>query len=635
MRTGILLITVGFLFATAWTQMRDVPPGHWAYQAIRELVRLRILEGFPDGEFKPNRQITRAEFAQAIARAYRVMEERIREVEARLNQLALSSEQAAQSLSQERQVQDLQQAVRELQQLRSAVETLQRLAQEFEPELSALSISMRDLRRELASLEERLRLEERRKSRLTGDVTLAVFGTHSYDGRSAYTLNGNAINPTGKFLQSVGVLHELGVNIDTPIHEQVDAKATLIVGNYLPYTREATRLADSQRLNTNAYSVGATDIAVWEAYITAPLELFGTQILAQVGRVPLKLTPYTFQRIEPDYYLDFERYRDRAHRADGAVLSATFGRLSAQAFFLSSYGIRSNTTRFFPIHFANHNASVSAPADQLAGVRMNYPFSITGYPVQLGATYFAAGVGRNRAFNHLVNNVRTDVNRVDVLGFDMQATVSEVDIRLEYALSHLMRGDNRVVGSRNKAFDISAAYRFTERWDALVGYREIEPYFVAPGNWGRIGYLYNPSDLKGTYLNTTYQVADNLSLRLTADFYTGTAKLPFNRGYQSRDRMRRVLLEANYRYTPRWRFHLTYENVGWEINSLALNGQRGKPEWNYLTLRAAYDLGQNIEFNLLYQYINTDGKGVALLSGGPSPAGNRAGVFATNLRYNF
>ncbi len=635
MRTGVLLITAGLLFATAWTQMRDVPPGHWAYQAIRELVRLRILEGFPDGEFKPNRRITRAEFAQAIARAYRVMEGRIREVEARLNQLAPSPEQATQPMPQERQVQELQQTVRELQQLRSAVETLQRLAQEFEPELSALSISMRDLRRELASLEERIRLEERRKSRLTGDVTLAVFGTHSYDGRSAFTLNGNAINPTGKFLQSVGVLHELGVNIDMPIHEQVDAKATLIVGNYLPYTREATRLADSQRLNTNAYSVGATDIAVWEAYITAPLELFGTQILAQVGRVPLKLTPYTFQRIEPDYYLDFERYRDRAHRADGAVLSATFGRLSAQAFFLSSYGIRSNTTRFFPIHFANHNASVSAPADQLAGVRMNYPFSITGYPVQLGATYFAAGVGRNRAFNHLVNNVRTDVNRVDVLGFDLQATVSEIDIRFEYALSHLMRGDNRVVGSRNKAFDISAGYRFTERWDALIGYREIEPYFVAPGNWGRIGYLYNPSDLKGTYLNTTYQAADNLTLRLTADFYTGTAKLPLNRGYQSRDRMRRVLLEANYRYTPRWRFHLTYENVGWEINSPALNGQRGKPEWNYLTLRAAYDLGQNIEFNLLYQYINTDGKGVALLSGGPSPAGNRAGVFATNLRYNF
>jgi hypothetical protein len=614
--------------------MRDVPPGHWAYQAIRELVRLRILEGFPDGEFKPNREVSRAEFAQAIARAYRVVEERIRQLEARLNQQA-PADPTTQPASPERQVQELQQAARELQQLRSAVENLQRLAQEFEPEMSQLAISMRDLRRDLADLEARIRREERRKQRLTGDMTLAVFGTHSYDGRSAYTLNGNAINPSGKFLQSVGVLHELGLNIDMPINEQVDAKATFIVGNYLPYTREGTRLADSLRLNKNAYTVGATDVTLWEAYLTAPLDLFGTRVQAQVGRVPLKLTPYTFQRIEPDYYLDFERYRDRAHRADGALLSAAFGNLNAQVFLLSSYGIRSNTTRFFPIYFANHNASVSAPADQLAGLRLDYQFHITEYPVRLGATYFAAGVGRNRTFDHLNNTVRTDVNRVDVLGFDLSSRFSEIDVRFEYAVSILLRGDNRVVGGRNKAFDLSTSYRFNERWDALIGYREIEPYFVAPGNWGRIGYLYNPSDIKGTYLSSTYQVNNALTLRLTADFYTGAAKLPFNRGYQGSDRLRRVMLEASYRYTPRWRFHLTYEYVGWEINSLALNNQRGKPEWNYLTLRAAYDLGENIEFNLLYQYINTDGKGVALLSGGPNPAGNRAGVFATNLGYKF
>lgn len=634
MRTGIVLITVGLLTACAWTQMRDVPLGHWAYQAIRELVRLRILEGFPDGEFKPNRQVTRAELAQAISRAYRVIEARIRRLEERLNQQT-PADPTTQPAPSERQVQELQQTTRELLQLRTAVETLQRLAQEFEPELSQLTLNMRDLRRDLADLETRLRREERSKQRLTGDMTLAVFGTHSYDKRSAYTLNGNAINPSGKFLQSVGVLHELGLNIDVPINEQVDAKATFIVGNYLPYTREATRLADSLRLNRDAYTVGTTDVTIWEAYITAPLELFGTRVQAQVGRVPLKLTPYTFQRIEPDYYLDFGRYRDRAHRADGALLSTAFGNLSTQVFLLSSYGIRSNTTRFFPIYFANHNASVSAPADQLAGVRLDYQFNITEYPVRLGATYLAAGVGRNRTFTHLNNTVRTDVNRVDVLGFDLGSRFSDLDVRFEYAVSILLRGDNRVVGSRNKAFDVSASYRLNERWDALIGYREIEPYFVAPGNWGRIGYLYNPSDLKGTYLNSTYQVSNDLTLRLTADFYTGAAKLAFNRGYQGRDRLRRVMLQASYRYNPRWRFNLAYEYVGWEINSLALNNQRGKPEWNYLTLRAAYDLGENIEFNLLYQYINTNGKGVALLSGGPSPAGNRAGVFATNLGYKF
>jgi hypothetical protein len=494
---------------------------------------------------------------------------------------------------------------------------------------------VRDLRRDLDALSERLKSEERRRNRLTGDVLLAVFGTHSYDKRSAFTYNGNAINPSGKFLQSVGVLHELGLQVDVPINERIDAKATLIVGNYLPYTREATRTADSQRLNTAAYTVGATDVAIWEAYITLPLELFGREFQAQIGRIPLKLTPYTLQRIDPDYYLDAARYDDGAFRADGARLSTTFGGVNAQLFLVSSYGIQSNTTRFFPIRFANHNASVSAPVDQMAVLRLQYQFQVAETPVNLGATYMAAGVGRNRAFNHITNTVRTDVNRADVFALDLSAEFSGLSVAFDYAQSILLRSDNRVVGSKNTAFDVRVSYPFNDRWRGTLGYREIEPYFVAPGNWGRIGYLYNPSDLKGTYFRTDYQVAENLSVALAVDAYTGTAKLLFNRGYQGRDRMRRIQLDAHYRYAPRLRFHLTYENVGWEINSFALNNQRGKPEWNYLTLRAVYQLADDTELSVLYQYISTGGKGVALLSGGPSPTGNRAGVFATQVGYRF
>ena len=635
MRAGVWLLVAGLLTLSAYAQMNDVPQNHWAYQAIRELVRLRILQGFPDGTFQPNRQVTRAEFAQAIARAYRVIDERIRQLEGRVNQLAPDTPAAPQPSPLTERVRELQQAVQELQQLRSAVETLQRLAQEFEPELRQLNASVRDLRRDLDALSERLKSEERRRSRLTGDVLLAVFGTHSYDGRSALTYNGNAINPSGKFLQSVGVLHELGLQVDVPVNERIDAQATFIVGNYLPYTRDAARNADSLGVNTGAYTVGATDVAIWEAYITLPLELFGREIQAQVGRIPLKLTPYTLQRIDPDYYIDAARYDDGAFRADGARLSATFGGVNAQLFLVSSYGIQSNTTRFFPIRFANHNASVSEPVDQMAGLRLQYPLRFGETPINLGATYMAAGVGRNRSFNHILNTVRTDVNRADVLAFDLSVEFSGLSAAFDYAVSTLLRGDNRVVGSKNTAFDVRVSYPFNDRWRGTLGYREIEPYFVAPGNWGRIGYLYNPSDLKGTYFRTDYQVAENLRVALAVDAYTGTAKLPFNQGYQGRDRVRRIQLDAHYRYTPRLRFHLTYENVGWEINSIALNNQRGKPEWNYLTLRAVYQLAGDTELSVLYQYINADGKGVALLSGGPSPTGNRAGVFATQVGYRF
>jgi len=635
MRAGVWLLVSGLLTLSAYAQLNDVPQNHWAYQAIRELVRLRILEGFPDRTFQPNRQVTRAEFAQAIARAYRTLDERIRQLEQRIDRIAPDTPPAPQPTTPEARLRELQQAVQELQQLRSAVETLQRLAQEFQTELNQIDAGVRDLRRDLDALSERLKSEERRRNRLTGDVLLAVFGTHSYDKRSAFTYNGNAINPSGKFLQSVGVLHELGLQVDVPINERIDAQATLIVGNYLPYTRDAARNADSLSVNTGAYTVGATDVAIWEAYITLPLELFGREFQAQIGRIPLKLTPYTLQRIDPDYYIDAARYDDGAFRADGARLSATFGGVNAQLFLVSSYGIQSNTTRFFPIRFANHNASVSAPVDQMAALRLQYQFQVAETPVNLGAIYMAAGVGRNRTFDHIFNTVRTDVNRADVVAFDLSAEFSGLSVAFDYAQSILLRGDNRVVGRNNTAFDIRVSYPFNDRWRGTLGYREIEPYFVAPGNWGRIGYLYNPSDLKGTYFRTDYQVAENLSVALAVDAYTGTAKLPFNQGYQGRDRVRRVQLDAHYRYAPRLRFHLTYENVGWEINSFALNNQRGKPEWNYLTLRAVYQLADDTELSVLYQYVSTGGKGVALLSGGPSPTGNRAGVFATQVGYRF
>lgn len=635
MRVGVVILLSGLMMLGAFAQFSDVPPNHWAYQAIRELVRLRILEGFPDRTFQPNRQVTRAEFAQAVAHAIRVLDERIRQLEERINAIAPESPVAPQPSPLQTRLQELQQSVQELQQLRSAVETLQRLAQEFETEMSGLSTSVRDLRRDLDALNARLQTEERRRNRLTGDVLLAVFGTHSYDGRSAFTYNGNAINPSGKFLQSVGVLHELGLQVDVPVNDRIDAKATFIIGNYLPYTRDAARSADSLATNTGAYTVGATDVAIWEAYIDLPLELFGREIQARVGRIPLELTPYTLQRIDPDYYIDAARYDDGAFRADGAALRTSFGGVDTQLFLVSSYGIQSNTVRFFPIRFANHNASVSAPVDQMLGLRLQYPFRFGETPLNIGATYLAAGVGQNRIFEHIVNTISTDVNRADVLAVDLAAEFSGISAAFDYAVSTLLRGDNRVVSRNNTALDVRVSYPFNERWQGTLGYREIGPFFVAPGNWGRIGYLYNPSDLKGTYFSTRYQVDESLSLALAVDAYTGTAKLPFNRGYQGRDRVRRIQLDAHYRYTPRLRFHLTCENVGWEINSFALNNQRGKPEWNYLTLRAVYQLADDTELSVLYQYINTDGKGVALLSGGPSPAGNRAGVFATQVGYGF
>jgi len=47
----------------------DVPQGYWAKDAIESLAGLGILGGYPDGTFKPEGKLTRAEFATILVRA--------------------------------------------------------------------------------------------------------------------------------------------------------------------------------------------------------------------------------------------------------------------------------------------------------------------------------------------------------------------------------------------------------------------------------------------------------------------------------------------------------------------------------------------------------------------------------------
>ncbi|MCR4420654.1 MAG: S-layer homology domain-containing protein [Clostridia bacterium] len=46
--------------------------GHWAENSIRELVVLGAIGGYPDGTFRPDNQITRAEFASVLVRALKL-----------------------------------------------------------------------------------------------------------------------------------------------------------------------------------------------------------------------------------------------------------------------------------------------------------------------------------------------------------------------------------------------------------------------------------------------------------------------------------------------------------------------------------------------------------------------------------
>lgn len=66
---SVLSSAYGFVQNTAASPFSDVTATHWAFGPIMALVDNYITEGYPDGTFKPNSAMTRAEFSVFMAKA--------------------------------------------------------------------------------------------------------------------------------------------------------------------------------------------------------------------------------------------------------------------------------------------------------------------------------------------------------------------------------------------------------------------------------------------------------------------------------------------------------------------------------------------------------------------------------------
>ena len=67
--TGALVVGAAATTFAAANPFSDVPAGHWAYNSVTKLAQEGVIEGYGDGTFLGNRNITRYEMAQMIAKA--------------------------------------------------------------------------------------------------------------------------------------------------------------------------------------------------------------------------------------------------------------------------------------------------------------------------------------------------------------------------------------------------------------------------------------------------------------------------------------------------------------------------------------------------------------------------------------
>ncbi len=79
---------VGVTTAFAANPFSDVTPDSWAYQAVSQLAAAGIVNGYPDGTFKGQNDITRYEMAQMVAKAMANQDRANAEQQAMINRLA-------------------------------------------------------------------------------------------------------------------------------------------------------------------------------------------------------------------------------------------------------------------------------------------------------------------------------------------------------------------------------------------------------------------------------------------------------------------------------------------------------------------------------------------------------------------
>jgi Carbohydrate-selective porin, OprB family/S-layer homology domain len=131
---------------TSVSELKDVAPTEWAYEALRSLVeRYGCIVGYPDSTFRGNRAITRWEFAAGLNACLNTIER-------------LTQENVAV--------------------LKKDVDILKRLAREFETELAALGGRVDNLESRVAYLEDH---QFSTTTKLTGQVLFAVAGAFGGD----------------------------------------------------------------------------------------------------------------------------------------------------------------------------------------------------------------------------------------------------------------------------------------------------------------------------------------------------------------------------------------------------------------------------------------------------------------------
>jgi hypothetical protein len=465
-----------------------------------------------------------------------------------------------------------------------------------------------------------------------------------------------------------------GAPLGSAFSQQLDNGRTITQGNY----------------GKDAVNSSYSEITPIKLNVNSPIRdlLFFKDIDATIGKFGVQFTPYTLRSVDPDSYTDVTLTDNGEVLTTGAMARASVGGLHLVGYAGTHYtGSRnqSSVNGGSPVYLSwGGPVALSAidygalPFDQSMGVHGNYQLG----RFTIGGTYITAGITpdvnngnpalppfsdtttyANRA-NQNNDGQRMIPRRGEVYGGELRFPLfGRLSFAGEFASSNVLAGTK--IGDREGVYgdNLHNAYDAKLTWGAgrlnlAGGYKQVDPFFGAPGDWGNIGRWKNPNNIQGWNASAGYNFG-GFTLKGSYEDYNSlrvnlrTARPGFYglAGIQAPGAGYAPVLTDNFEndikhYTVGLSFNLSPSNaidLGWEqarerpFDWQAASGNGafgdGRTKETYWNIGLGHRFNDTTSFKILYQIVDYKDNGAGLYT---VPGGEyKGGVGVTQLSVRF
>jgi hypothetical protein len=203
-------------------------------------------------------------------------------------------------------------------------------------------------------------------------------------------------------------------------------------------------------------------------------------------------------------------------------------------------------------------------------------------------------------------------NRDSVLGADADYGFGRFKVSGGYHVSDLTANTTAVESHHNASWDAKVKYG-SDRFGLWGGYREVDNNYYAPGDWGRLGIIQNPGNIKGWQAGAHLDISKSLRLSGSGEWDKGESTLAQSSALDSSPfdtdtNIRQLMARLDLRINPNLSLYGSWQDTAFSTLDTNFAGA-SHANYDWTTIGLGYGLSSNAKFNLAYQFSNagTDG----------------------------